>query len=110
MPLVVMLPSGREPGRMRPLSPSRPSRACAGLHTEQLALLDLLVLLRSQRLVGFAASTFSYLLAELRALRGHAKGSSLLVNPMGLPMEFFEAAARFSDPPPMWAVSFPRRT
>ncbi|GBF97806.1 hypothetical protein Rsub_11332 [Raphidocelis subcapitata] len=42
----------------------------AGLHSEQLALVDLLVLTRSARFVGHKASTFSYFARDLRALRG----------------------------------------
>ncbi|GBF93697.1 hypothetical protein Rsub_06800 [Raphidocelis subcapitata] len=48
------------------ISPDR----LAGLHSEQLALVDLLVLTRSARLVGHKASTFSYFARDLRALRG----------------------------------------
>ena len=43
--------------------------AAAALHSEQQALLDFLVLARSQRFVGFAASSFSFYLREHRALQ-----------------------------------------
>ena len=50
-----------------PLCPA--SLAGAALHSEQQALLDFLVLARSQRFVGFAASSFSFYLREHRALQ-----------------------------------------
>lgn len=41
-----------------------------GLHSEQLALVDLLVLARAARFVGDSRSTFSIFLRERRALAG----------------------------------------
>lgn len=41
-----------------------------GLHSEQLALVDLLVLARATRFVGDSRSTFSIFLRERRALAG----------------------------------------
>ena len=46
-----------------------PAAELAGLHSEQRALLDLLVLTRASALVGHGVSSFSYLARDLRALR-----------------------------------------
>lgn len=45
-------------------------RPCAGLNSEQLALLDFLILARSHKFVGFGPSTFSTYLKEHRILHG----------------------------------------
>ncbi|KAL4423751.1 hypothetical protein ABPG75_001052 [Micractinium tetrahymenae] len=50
-----------------------------GLHMEQVAVLDFLVLARAQRVVGLAASTFSTYLREYRALHGIPKATARLV-------------------------------
>lgn len=57
------------------------SHACTGLHTEQLALIDLLVLIRAARLVGYNLSTFSYAMRDLRALRGLGAPDTCLLIP-----------------------------
>lgn len=56
-----------------------------------------MVLLRANRLVGFAASSFSFLLAELRAVQGRPKSTGVLINPMGLPLDLFEVGGSLSD-------------
>lgn len=43
-----------------------PERILAGLHSEQNALLDFLVLAASHRFVGFSPSTFSFFIREYR--------------------------------------------
>ena len=53
---------------------------CAGLASEQLALVDFLVLAQGYRFVGFGSSTFSFYLQQFRALQGLSLGSSVLVN------------------------------
>ena len=64
------------------------------LHSEQKALVDLLVLARAHSFVGFEPSTFSFFLSQYRVLQGLDPASSVLVegkvigtNPL------FEAAA-----------------
>ncbi len=47
----------------------------AGLHSEQLALVDLLVLFRVEALVGDTASSFSTFAREYRALHGIPKNT-----------------------------------
>ncbi|GAB4813791.1 hypothetical protein N2152v2_000837 [Parachlorella kessleri] len=78
-----------------------PMSALAGLHPEQLALVDLLVLLRSTHLVGFGGSSFSFLLQELRALQGRPRASAHLLYPPGLEgplaQHMFATAGRLSD-------------
>ena len=44
--------------------------APAGLHTEALAMLDMLVLSRAARFTGFHASSFSWYVQEHRCQRG----------------------------------------
>ena len=56
-----------------------PSRPPAGLHSEQLALVDMLVLAEAQAAVGHCMSSFSSFLRELRALRGAPKPSMRFV-------------------------------
>jgi hypothetical protein len=55
----------------------------AGLSSEQRAAVDFLVLASSRRLVGFSASTFSWLLREYRALWRLAPRSSMLMAHLG---------------------------
>ena len=52
----------------------------AGLNSEQLALLDFLVLARAHTFVGFGPSTFSTYLREHRMLHGVPPDRSALVN------------------------------
>jgi hypothetical protein len=52
----------------------------AALSSEQLALLDFLVLARGRAFVGFGSSTFSFYLREYRALQGLPRGTSVLVD------------------------------
>ena len=52
----------------------------AGLNSEQLALLDFLILARADKFVGFAPSTFSFYLKEHRMLNGIPPSQSVLVN------------------------------
>jgi hypothetical protein len=51
----------------------------AGLHSEQLALVDMLVLARGKKFVGSCWSTFSTFTRDLRALRGLPKSTFLSV-------------------------------
>jgi hypothetical protein len=53
----------------------------AGLHSEQKALMDLLVLARADKFVGTKRSAFSYLARELRRLGGQSPASSILHPP-----------------------------
>ncbi|KAI7841029.1 hypothetical protein COHA_005257 [Chlorella ohadii] len=50
----------------------------AGLHSEQRALLDLLVLPRADKFVGTKRSAFSYMARELRQLGGKSTASTRL--------------------------------
>ncbi|KAI3432401.1 hypothetical protein D9Q98_003957 [Chlorella vulgaris] len=50
------------------------------LNSEQLALLDFLILARAEKFVGFGPSTFSTYLQEHRVLHGTPPANSLLVN------------------------------
>jgi hypothetical protein len=52
----------------------------SGLNSEQLALLDFLILARAEKFVGFGPSTFSTYLQEHRVLHGTPPANSLLVN------------------------------
>ena len=61
-----------------------PPRLPAGLHPEQLALVDFLVLLKSRQLVGWGGSSFSVLLRELRAADGVPRATTHLIYPPGL--------------------------
>ena len=51
----------------------------SGLHSEQRALVDFLVLAAGRRFVGFEESTFSLFVREWRYLHGHPRSSSALV-------------------------------
>lgn len=51
----------------------------AGLHSEQAALVDFLVLARCRAFVGFGVSTFSYFLPQYKALRNFPAASSAFV-------------------------------
>ena len=84
-----------------PACPRRPRcRVPAGLHPEQLALVDFLVMMRAQRVVGLGGSSFSYLLRELRALHRRPKATSYLLYPPGMDVvmskDFFGRAAVLS--------------
>lgn len=46
-----------------------PQRCCAGLHSEQRALVDLLVLTKGRRFVGHPFSTLSVLVEQMRLAR-----------------------------------------
>ena len=50
-----------------------------GLHSEQRALVDFLVLTAGRRFVGFEESTFSLFVREWRYLHGRPRSSSALV-------------------------------
>ena len=52
----------------------------AELTSEQLALLDFLILARADKFVGFAPSTFSFYLREHRMLNGFPASQSTLIN------------------------------
>ena len=90
----------RPPCRHRPCPPAAPhARAPAGLNSEQLALLDFLILARAQRFVGFGPSTFSTYLREHRALHGAPPGASLLVNASRIGTDaLFARSARIAAP------------
>lgn len=57
------------PRLLKPDPPPRPWSCFAALNSEQKALLDFLVLARSQLFAGFGSSTFSFYLREYRALQ-----------------------------------------
>ena len=61
-------------------APHLPHHSPAGLNSEQLALLDFLILARAEKYVGFAPSTFSFYLREHRILHGGPPSQSVLVN------------------------------
>ncbi|GAB4814797.1 hypothetical protein N2152v2_001843 [Parachlorella kessleri] len=64
------------------------------LNSEQLALVDFLVLARATRLVGIGSSTFSYYLREYRALHyGLPKSTTVLVNASRIGTDKLFAAA-----------------
>ena len=52
----------------------------AGLHSEQRALLDLLVLVEAERYVGFRRSSFSCYARDLRTLKHKAKDASVFIS------------------------------
>ena len=52
---------------------------CTGLNAEQNALVDFLVLVKSNLFVGFSPSTFSYFIREYRTLMGIPRSSSYLL-------------------------------
>ena len=62
-----------------------------------MALIDFLVLLKSQRLCGLAESSFSYLLVEMRALQGHPKKTAVLVKPGSSARKLFRFGGQLSD-------------
>lgn len=62
-----------------PIPPAPPAPP-AELNSEQKALLDFIVLARSQRFVGFGSSTFSFYLREYRALHGISRQLAGLVD------------------------------
>ena len=80
---------------MLPVTLAHPThRALAELNSEQLALVDFLVLARATRLVGIGSSTFSYYLREYRALHyGLPKSSMALVNASRIGTDKLFAAA-----------------
>ncbi|KAL4427810.1 hypothetical protein ABPG75_001899 [Micractinium tetrahymenae] len=55
-----------------------PASELASLHSEQRALLDLLVLARAQRFVGTERSSFSWLAREMRLLRGLPRATAAM--------------------------------
>ncbi|GAB4814864.1 hypothetical protein N2152v2_001910 [Parachlorella kessleri] len=70
------------------------------LNSEQKALLDLLVLARAQRFVGFGASSFSFFLREYRALKyGLPKASTVLVDASRVGTDAMFAQAAVLAPP-----------
>lgn len=72
--------------------------APAGLNSEQLALLDFLILARAQRFVGFGPSTFSTYLREYRTLHGVPPQLSTLVNASKIGTdEVFARSARIAQ-------------
>lgn len=52
----------------------------SGFNSEQLALIDLLVLLKAERVVGHCRSSYSWFLLELRALHAISKGTFDMIN------------------------------
>ena len=82
----------------------------AGFHTEQLALIDLLVMLKAQVLVGDDASSFSAFAREYRAMQGIPKGTYFSVAEYPLPSpcrddEKCEDINQYSFCPPAGACS-----
>ncbi len=72
--------------------PNRLPKPCptptAGLNSEQLALLDFLILARAEKYVGFGPSTFSFYLREHRMLNGLPPEQSHLVNASKIGTDF----------------------
>lgn len=66
----------------------------AGLHSEQLALIDFIVLSRAERLLGDSRSTFSMFLREYRLLRGMPRETFFAVSPQDVYMEPITAFAQ----------------
>ena len=52
----------------------------AALTSEQLALIDFLILANAQQFVGFGPSTFSFYMREYRALQGMHRSTSFLLD------------------------------
>jgi hypothetical protein len=70
------------------------SAELGALHSEQKALVDLLVLAKAHRFVGFEPSTFSFFLSQYRVLQGLESSSSVLVEGKIIGTNtLFEAAA-----------------
>lgn len=63
------------------------------LHSEQLALLDFLVLAEAQYFVGFMASLMSYFCQEYRMLQGKSRLTSYLIDAHRDRYQFNEAMA-----------------
>lgn len=73
--------------------PARPlPRPPAGLHSEQRALVDLLVLVRAEAFVGDSRSSFAGFAAELRALQGLPRSTFFELNKKDI--KFFAFAPR----------------
>ena len=53
--------------------------ASTGLHSEQKALIDLLVLLKCRYFIGIVHSSYSYLVRELRAVHGSSRNTTMLL-------------------------------
>ena len=51
-------------------SPTHDAHARAGLHTEQMALVDMLVMSRAALFFGYTRSSMSFLIAQLRYAQG----------------------------------------
>lgn len=57
------------------------TRIVAGLNSEQVAMVDLLVLAHAKRFVGHVASTFSFVAHDLRVMRlGASAGTGRLID------------------------------
>ncbi|GAB4821431.1 hypothetical protein N2152v2_008477 [Parachlorella kessleri] len=65
-----------------------PHEAFQGLHSEQLALVDLLVLTRAQKLVGDGRSSFAGFLNQYRVLQGQPRDSFYNIQPRFNPFVF----------------------
>jgi GDP-fucose protein O-fucosyltransferase len=61
-------------------------RELSMLHSEQKALIDFLVLARSQNFVGFVTSTFSFFVQQYRDLHGFPAGEAVMVDVPKMPM------------------------
>ena len=67
------------------------------MNSEQLALLDFLILARAEKFVGFGPSTFSFYLREHRMLHGAPPQQSVLVNASKIGTdEVFSRSARWA--------------
>ncbi len=53
---------------------------CTGLGSEQLAIVDFLVLLEGRSFVGMGLSSFSFLLRERRSMQGYLPSSTGLID------------------------------
>ena len=66
----------------------------SSLHSEQKALVDLLVLAKAHAFVGFKPSTFSFFASQYRTLSGFSPDSSVLVEGLAITTNaLFDAAA-----------------
>jgi hypothetical protein len=75
-----------------------PEPLSTGLNSEQLALLDFLILARTEKFVGFGPSTFSFYLREHRILHGMPAELSVLVNASKIGTdEVFSRSARWGS-------------
>lgn len=84
-----------------------PAHILAGLNTEQIALIDFLVLLNCCKFVGIGSSTFSTYLRDYRVLLGHSRSTNVFVNTSAIGTDaLFENSTHFAPLTPAKPVQF----